>query len=473
MWILNSKYNAVKNADQQATRRMRQADQKAREAKEVQRRAEWERRKREAENNAQTQQILAQVRNEANRLMQDGERVHEEMERELTNHIQRTQQEMESLREDVAYTQLRADEIDQRIATLSNQISRRFQELADAAAREKERAGLYTSQYTEFLRQIYALHPEKLTPGVVEQDFEPVTGFLEMDMANGDYQAAIGVAQTKIPELLSLRLRLEVLNAEFEEMRAQAQNAIARVEQYIQRLSDPRQNVRNVLIDGSGFSYNGDLMYWTNGLFQGALDNFDDTSRRYARAEEMMDLEGMRLCLEHIRQVELQLLECEDLANEQFWLHGMIINLASRICASLDKDEAWTLTEEDFADGDLRRSFRMAYMDGDGNTASFVVVPNREISPSGRPGEIQFLVDVTGSGAAQDDRRCYYIRNGVLSRLAHDRIEIGEHNRSETHNVSPDKQTFYLQATAQGDKIKEERLAAVREQLRLTAQIQE
>ena len=181
-----------------------------------------------------------------------------------------------------------------------------------------------------------------------------------------------------------------------------------------------------------------------------------------------MDLDQLRRCLDHFNQIDNQLTRCEMLAEEQFRLFGGIGNLASAICASLTRDEAWTLTEESFMDQDMRRSYRMSYIDGDGNTASFVLLPNREVSPSGEPGEIQFLIDVTNGDGTQDYYRCQHICSAVLSRLMQDKIEIGAANRNGVYCTAPDKRTFLSRASAQGDQIKEERLEAVRVQLQLS-----
>ena len=290
-----------------------------------------------------------------------------------------------------------------------------------------------------------------------------------MDMTNGDYQAAIGVAQTKIPEAVALRTRLEILNAEFRDLQAEATQLIEELQQRIQQLQDTGRNSRSITVGANSYEYDGDIVYWTNDLFTVVEQNFNGTCQRFELAETEMDLASMRIAINQLNQIALQLTECEELAQHEFQLFGMVQNLASTIYEVLTEDEAWTLSRSGFAEDDARRAFQMAYVDGDGNTASFVVIPNREVSSQGRLGEIQFMVDVCDGIKTRNRERCAILRNGILSRLQSHGIEIGAHNHNPRYAISSDQVSFINEATSQGDRIKENRLAIVREQLQLTA----
>lgn len=468
IWVRNSEYNRVSKADKEAHRRKARADAGRKQANEEVRRVRNEMNRLRRESDVSTQQVLDQIQTAMNVLFAENETLRVDMEQELLQYIQQTQQQMADFQSTIADVAYQAEEIDRKIDTLSAEVAERFRVLTEAAEQEKQRAQLYVNQYALILQQIHVLHPERLTPGEVEQNFDPVIGFLEMNMANGDYQAAIGVSQTKMPEALAFHLRLEVLNAEYEDLCDRAEYAVETLTPIIQHLLSPQENARRIVIGDGEYEYNGDLMYWTNELLQLAVDNFENTCRNYETAEFEMDLDQLRHCLDYFNQIDNQLTLCEMLAEEQFRLFGGIGNLASAICASLTRDEAWTLAEEDFMDQDMRRSYRMSYVDGDGNTVSFVLLPNREISPAGEPGEIQFLIDVTNGDGTQDHYRCRHICSAVLSRLMQDKIEIGATNRNGVYCTAPDKRTFLSRASAQGDQIKEERLEAVRVQLQLS-----
>ena len=468
IWVLNSEYRRVSSKDRNAQMSMARADAGKEQANEEASRLRNEMNRLRGERDISTQQVLDLVQRTTNVLFAENKALREEMEQELLRYMQQTQQQMAEFRSAIADAANHAEEIDRKIDTLSAEVAERFRVLTAAAEQEKQRAQLYAHQYTLILQQIHALHPEKLTPGEVEQNYDPVVDFLEMDLANGDYQAAIGVAQTKMPEALAFQLRLEVLNAEYTDLCERADCAVQTLSPIIRHLLSPQENARRIVIGDGEYEYNGDLMYWTNELLRLVVDNFENTCRKYETAEFEMDLDQLRRCLDHFNQIDNQLTRCEILAEEQFRLFGGIGNLASAICASLTRDEAWSLTEEDFMGQDMRRSYQMSYTDGDGNTVSFVLLPNRELSPSGEPGEIQFLVDVTNGNGTQDIYRCQHICSAVLSRLMQDKIEIGADNRNGVYQSAPDKATFLSRASAQGDQIKEERLEAVRTQLQLS-----
>lgn len=405
---------------------------------------------------------------ETDRLVERVEDVSEEMNRALRNYQDETQRRMDSLRRSVHDVRGQADRLDGKIDELANRVAAEFRTIADAAAREQSRAQLYVNQFQELLRQINTMHPDKLTPGVVEQELAPVANFLAADMRNGDYQAAIGVAQTKIPEAVALRTRLEFLNAQFRDLQAEATRLMEELRQSIQRLEDADRNRRTICVGNNGYEYDGDIVFWTNELFTIAGRNFTGTCRRYGLAETEMDLESMRITINQLNRIAIQLTECEELAQHEFQIFGMEQNLASAIFNVLTADEAWTLSQSGFAEDDARRAFQMAYTDGDGNTASFVLIPNRGVSEQGRPGEIQFLVDVCDGIKMRNRERCAIIREGLLSRLQSNGIEVGAHNQNPRYTISADQVSFLNEATSQGDRIKENRLAIVREQLQLT-----
>lgn len=465
-WVENGRYNRARAEDRAAARRRQEADREVRSEKDRLRRMEKE----GARSAARDEQLMRErIQAETDRLLDGIDEVSDEMRSALRRHVDETQHQMDGIRRSINDVRGQADRLDGKIDDLANSVSARFQALADATTRERSRAQLYSNQFNELLGQINELHPDKLTPGVVEQELAPVTNFLAMDMTNGDYQAAIGVAQTKTPEAVALRTRLEILNAEFRDLQAEATQLIEELRQRIQQLQDTGRNSRSITVGANSYEYDGDIVYWTNDLFTVVEQNFNGTCQRFELAETEMDLASMRIAINQLNQIALQLTECEELAQHEFQLFGMVQNLASAIYEVLTEDEAWTLSRSGFAEDDARRAFQMAYVDGDGNTASFVVIPNREVSSQGRLGEIQFMVDVCDGIKTRNRERCAILRNGILSRLQSHGIEIGAHNHNPRYAISSDQVSFINEATSQGDRIKENRLAIVREQLQLTA----
>lgn len=465
IWVENGRYNRTRAADREATRRRQAADREVRAEKDRLRRIEKDGARAADRDAALMRERMAA---ETDRLLDGIDEVSDEMRAALDRHVAETQREMDGMRRSITEVQRQAERLDDKVDNLAASVSARFQALADATTREHYRARLYTNQFNETMRRVTALHPEKLTPGVVEQELAPVSDFLATDLVNHDYQAAIGLAQSKLPEAIALHSRLEYLNALFRDLQEEATALIEEMQQRMGALQDTARNCQSIQVGEQHYEYDGDIVFWTSELFNQVTQNLEGICQRYAQAETDMDLDGMRLAICQLHQIALQISECEDLALHEFQIFGMVQNLASVIHSVLTQDEAWALSGSGFAEDDARRAFQMTYVDGDGNTASFVVIPNREVSDHGQPGEVQFLVDVCDGSTTQNPHRCQVLRNGILARLEHYGVQIGAHNQNPRYAISPDPATFMSEATSQGDRIKEDRLAIVRQQLQLT-----
>jgi len=93
-------------------------------------------------------------------------------------------------------------------------------------------------------------------------------------------------------------------------------------------LQEPEKNRSEVVVGENVYEYDGDIAFWSNGLFHQAEQNMQDLLRRAAQNESDMNLENMRMDLSHLEQIEHQLNECQQLAANEFYLCGMIQNMA-------------------------------------------------------------------------------------------------------------------------------------------------
>lgn len=463
MWVENNLYNRTMEAAREAARQKQEADRKVRAERERLRRLEKERQAAAARNEAQLQQ---QFREEADRLIAGIDGVSYEMHAALRQYIAQNHREMDSLREAVRSVEQQAQQLDGRIDTLEDSVAQRFRQLAEALEQEQARARLYVNQFQELLRQINALHPDKLKPELVEQEYTPVSGFLEADMATGDYQAAIALAQTKLPGAVALQSLLEELNIRFRLLREEMQQLRALLQDRITQLRDAEANTREIPTDGGAYTYDGQIAFWSNELFLTVLENYEAVMRRYEAAEEAMDLETMARTAEQLQQVDSQLTECREAALEEFRLCVMVQELVDAIHGAMTEDGAWELGASGFAQEDPRRPYRMVFGDGDGHTAAFVVLPNREVSDRGELGEVQFLLGI--SEADGNMHRRQIIRSSIIARLQGRGIRVGAHNIDPNYGLGQDREAFLQEATRQGDDIKENRMELLRQQLQLT-----
>jgi len=151
---------------------------------------------------------------------------------------------------------------------------------------------------TVLLEHIAELHPDKLTPGEYELLSEGLA-YAESDANNGDYESAIGVAQTHIPVAAELRTRLEVLNDEFSQLVVQIHDRCNEVYSRIQELRIPEKNQQMLSFkDPEKAEFDGRIPFWSNGVFEEIVDRFericDDVENNY---EISMDIESLRRAL--------------------------------------------------------------------------------------------------------------------------------------------------------------------------------
>lgn len=463
-WVRNEEYNRIKAEERVAARRKREADREVRAAKDRFRRAE-----KEAEQLASRDEQLMRerIQAETDRLLIGIDEVSDEMRENLRRHVEETQRQIDGMRSSIRDVQNQADQLDSKIDSMSREISTNFQTIVEEQARKEERAQLYFNRFMDLLGQVNTLNPDKLAP-VEVSEHEMSAAFIREDLAAGTPEAALGMAQSHIPALITLRTRLEHLNEQFRDLQAEGNQVIAELQENIRQLRDYERNQRTVEAGQSSYEYDGNIVFWTNDLFTVAVQNYENIRSGFEFAEDEMDLESMQTAIRQLNQVAIQLTECEEFAIHEFQLFGMVQSIATAIYESLTADETWALSQSGFTEDDARRSFQMVYTDGAGNTASVVVIPNREVLARRELGEIQFFVDVCDGMKTENRERCEIIRNGLLSRLESDGIEIGSHNKEPRHAISTDQASFMREATRQGDRIKEDRLAIVREQLQLT-----
>ena len=470
IWIENSRYNQTLAAERAASRRRRDADRAVKDATEQLRRAEIEGLR---ASKKEEQLLNSRLRTETGRLLDGLDSVDAGLQNELRRNAEETQRQIISLQRSIADVTQQAERLDERLDELAQDVSERFRNIADSLAQERERARLYRNQYQAILSRIQELHPDKLVPGTVEQEYAPILQFLDADIINGDMQAAIGLAQAKIPAATTLQARLECLNVEFSQLRAEGRYRLEQLRGAIDQHQDPEHNSCAVDVDGHLYRYNGDISFWSNGLFDQIVSNYATVTNQFSEAEDRMDLDAMRMYIAQMNQIRGQLPSCVEFVMEEFQLFGMIQNLAIAITNVLTEDRSWRLTSSGYIENDERRSFQMAYEDGTGSIASFVIIPNRIVSAQGIPGGIQFLVDVYDPKKENDRYRCAVMRDAILSRLSNNGIEVGENNKNPQFTPGTERDSFVHQVTAEGDRFKDERIAFARTQLTLTNTVEE
>lgn len=437
--------NAVKAAEE----RLRQAERDLREI-----------------NNTGSREIQNLVKEQERMLSAQIDDLDENIRLELGRQNVRLRKQLDELRSEMRSSNQRMDDVESRLQKITADFNTSIRAITQRIERQRDRAQFFANQVDAILRAIDLLHPDKLTPGRAEQLHER-RNFIATNITNGDYEAAIGLAQESIVDGVALQSELEQLNEEYNRLAVEIARAILGIERQIQDLSNNRAHTHETTLGAEPFeyqyTYDGDLNYWSSGLFAALQTRFDDERNRVNQEfVREMDLENMRIAVSSLPRYTDRLSQCEMVANSEFSISCGIQNLAERIYDSLTNDDSWIMQTSGFENDDYRRSYAFSFSDGFQNTVSVVLIPVR---PGGSKSEIQFFVQAYDGERTISPGDCAVIRRAVLARLASSGIEIGDINRSDEYRQAPDPQTFLAASYEEGAEVKEGRLERARQRL--------
>ena len=467
-WILNSTYYSAKQRDSQLSYARNAADMAvnnaARELRNADRRiaAQVEQDRQELE-----RRLTAERTRMYSRLSEVNSSLHAELERQRVHFGKET----ERLRNEAAVIDGRISETENRVSALSEEYERTLGEIVSRVEDQKTRARIYYDRLAALLRDIYLLHPEKLVPGEADVIYDCLA-FADSDMENGDYEAAMGVVQSKIPEAAALYSRLELLNDEFSQLVIQVHENAMSISERIENLSDPSKNEALLEDADRKIPYDGRIDFWTSGIFGTVTEGFYDFCDLIRNGYEAdMDIEGMRNALAELRAVNSRLDSCVNLAHFEFSESFGVQDLAIRIHNILVGSDSWDLSDSGFADGDERKPFAAIYDDGAGNRAIIVVfqsgsLPERSGAGKTGHGETQFRVNVENVFPGTTAEASEIVRSGILARLKTEGIESGQkERRSESYRLSGS--SFLSSALEAGERIRDNRIAYERQRIQM------
>ncbi len=363
----------------------------------------------------------------------------------------------------------RTEQLDERITQFARESGERFRQMADRLQNQEERARLYYSQLDGLLKQIGELHPDKLLPEETDELRQSLS-YVEIDLENGDYEAAIGVAQSHIPAASELQMRLELLNDRFSLLVIRFQELALQLFERLEVLYVPEQNQAELTEVKAVFD--GRIDFWSEGLLQEITKEFDDLYRDAVDDYMInMKIEALEEAVLRLDPLNARLDDCIKTAQEEFQEKVRLAELAERIYQLMTQDMVWELTNSGFEQEDERRSYQEIYEDGAGNIASFVIVPGRKLLGRSRDkrvwGKTQFRLNVSDGKEIQDASCCDIVRNGIINMLSEQGIEegiwMGKEEYSAKKHPNQDMDAFCQEVMKEGNQIKKDRLNMARE----------
>lgn len=463
-WILNSTYYSARQRDSRLSQERYAADRAVNNARQQLQNVD---REIAAQISRSQQEFDRRLNAERQRIQAQVNEMTDELQNEINSQRAHFERETRRIREGVELVEEHVAETQDRINDLAEEYERELQSIISRIEDQKERAIAYHTQLSGILECIQGLHPDKLAPDEVGVIADSLT-FASADIESGDFEAAMGIVQSKIPDALQLRSRLELLNDEYSRLVIQIHELAGSIEERIQLLSNPDQNI--VEVQNYPIPYDGRHSFWSSGVFDEIVNSFhsycDIVRDEY---EPNMDLENLRAVLPEMRKTEEQLNSCVSLAHGEFYESLSTQQLASRIHTVLTERDSWYLVSSGFAQDDVRKPYTITYEDGAGHTASVVVFQNREALRRNRDGstlygETQFRLSVFGNG---DGTKADFdiVREGILARLAQENIHISNDNAQKIPLQVPT--SFIEVAVEAGEKLRNTRIQTERQRMGL------
>ena len=480
-WVYTPEYNRVKKKQKEAKARRLEADRKLAEAEERLRRVKED--LRSCDGRGRGPQV------DFSRLEEEFSELELALRAEIGAQNLRFRAEIDAIRAEMDGVTQDLTAVQRRLEEAEQSFNRQFLELTRAQEAREDRARLCLGQLRTNIAAVRELHPDKLAPGELSI-LEAAEADVLRDLRNGDHEAAIGVAQTRIPEAVSLEARLAVLNERYEQLVLHIHEAIGEVEERIVQVQDPRQmkDPSRTEEEDPSAGFDGRVGFWSGGLLEEVLADYEALLTRITeRYEPDMDLEALEDALTSVREMRGRLDRCVTCARREAEEAGHVERLAQLLYEALVEDGVWNLVTSGYAGGDERQPVDLTLVNGNGDLACFVLVPRRrELGRTRtgiRYGDTEFVLRVfdetkeeeaprgtgTGPQAGQvnDETCCEVVRNAVLARL----------NGSGVTTVVPGKAGaggdriaagFFAAQNAYGNGIRDSRISEERRRLGLT-----
>lgn len=359
--------------------------------------------------------------------------------------------------------------IDQKVTDLSQDISRRFNELAERTEREKDRARVYINQLQVVLDRIETLHPDQLAPEEAMKIRQTLDS-ARQDLENGDYQASIGLVQVRLPDAFQLEITLLALNDEFHQLLETFRQQAETVGREIEDMDDQDKNRGQIMEEsdktkqGSQIYFDGRIDFWSEGWLLAENTNLSNACQDVDSIYlDSMDIEGLRGSIETVAEIQRKLPACSALAREQYRQHHALVSTKERIEAAL-VGTPWSVVDYGYESDDERNAFGIIFEDGDGHTASVVIVPNRW--KVGNRFQAQFNVNMSEGAEVESEILCETLRAAFMAILnGYELAEGITSRRGAEPETKPNqgRDAFLQQTMLVGDSIIDARINLARQ----------
>ncbi len=462
-WVWNSDYQETMRKHTVMNRERNVADAKVAKAKNNLREEERKYQKEFDKQESNIKNIEARLKKEAGRYQEYLDELNDELRLEIGRQNVWMSQQLDSIRQEVATISCNQANQERKLNDFIREYEAKWKQLSEKTDKQGERGRVLQAELALLCDRLGELHPDKLAPVEVQSLLEAMD-YIEDNLSNKDYEAAIALAQENIISATELINRLEIMNHEYAVAVQEVGRLIESVGEQLEELSIPNRNERTLEEQGEQIFFDGEIDFWSNGLFQSMLQRYEtycQTVREQYQPE--MKTEQINQVIGILCTYEQGLQECVELAHNEYTEYHFLSMLAQAIYDALAED-SWMLVSDSFVNDDKRNAYNMEFDNGCGQKASVVIMQQREVVSTDRKGRVnygktQFRVAVHEDGE-EDTYVCNIAREGIFALIAA-KMDIGNSNR---HQVKADEvyATFVERYATESDRMRDKRINNVR-----------
>ena len=391
----------------------------------------------------------------ANQVIQSEiETVRVNYERQLKQQSYETKQMIAEVRKLAENNKTELADVKKKISSLEAKVNIEFQKIKDDQRRKKEQAIYYYEGLSNLVDKISLLSPEKfelLYPEILQPKYytfkETLCSILE-SINKGNYEAAIGMAQTRTPEAVSILAQLEYYNEIFNNTKRQTDIEIKLFLEKKVALED--EHITTVkLKNGDEYDDKYGVPYWTREIYSEISAYLDKNLEQYAMFVEALDTEGLLSIQNSLKRLSDQLNLCEKLADNERVLSYECYDLAANIYEILNKNDPdmWKIESVYSNEDDLREPTYLLLKMTNGKITYHITIicyPERSVNPN-NIGCARCEIEVFDQQYEKDDlSRCDTFYRKVITILKENGIEISS-NDSDNKVVVSDNDLFVKQ----------------------------
>lgn len=337
-------------------------------------------------------------------------------------------------------------DVKKKISSLEAKVNNEFQKIEDDQRRKKEHALYYFEGLSNLIDKMSLLSPEKyelLYPEMLQPKYytfkETLCSVLE-SINKGYYEAAIGLAQTRTPEAVSILAQLEYYNVVFTKTKKQLDKEIRMLLEKKDALEN--EHITTVkLKNGDEYDDKYGVPYWTREIYSEISSYLDKNLEQYDMFVEALDTEGLLSVQKSLNRLSEQLNLCEKLADNERVLSYECYDLAANIYEILNKNDLdmWKIEGVYSNEDDLREPTYLLLKTTNGSITYHITIicyPERNVNPRNK-GCIRCEIEVFDQQYEKEDiSRCDTFYRKVITILKENGVNAPLDNASKSVSSS-------------------------------------